>query len=334
MDTKWIEDFLALAEARSFSRAAHLRHISQPAFSRRIQALEGWLGFDLINRTSYPPRLTPAGENFYPQARELMDRVGLLRSSEGGQPADSQAVVRMAMPHTLSLSFVPQWLAGLAPVLGVFPTQLRVGSVLDVVLTLVEGGCDLLICYHHPKQPLQLDPERYDVLTLGADRLAPYALSDGDGRPLHTLPGKSEEPVPYLAFSSNAYLGRMAEIAISNGPARVHLRRVCETDLAESLRQMVLAGHGLAFLPDALARQDVESGRLIRLPGGWDVSMDIRVYRERPTLARPAPRRAGQLWQLLESPDGPLQSAAAHSTVSPPAQKRRHPKRQTQKEIT
>ena len=40
VETKWLEDFVSLAETRSFSRSALLRHITQPAFSRRIQALE------------------------------------------------------------------------------------------------------------------------------------------------------------------------------------------------------------------------------------------------------------------------------------------------------
>ena len=40
METKWLEDFVSLAETRSFSRSAQLRHVTQPAFSRRIQALE------------------------------------------------------------------------------------------------------------------------------------------------------------------------------------------------------------------------------------------------------------------------------------------------------
>ena len=40
MDTKWLEGFVALAQTGSFSRAAQLRHVKQPAFSRRIQALK------------------------------------------------------------------------------------------------------------------------------------------------------------------------------------------------------------------------------------------------------------------------------------------------------
>ena len=46
METKWLEDFVSLAETRSFSRSAQLRHVTQPAFSRRIQSLEAWAGVD------------------------------------------------------------------------------------------------------------------------------------------------------------------------------------------------------------------------------------------------------------------------------------------------
>ena len=61
MDTKWLEDFVSLAETRSFSRSAQSRHVTQPAFSRRIQALEAWAGADLVDRSIYPTRLTAAG---------------------------------------------------------------------------------------------------------------------------------------------------------------------------------------------------------------------------------------------------------------------------------
>ena len=58
MNLSWLDDFLTLAAIGNFSRAADERHMTQPAFSRRIMALEEWLGVDLFDRSSKPSRLT------------------------------------------------------------------------------------------------------------------------------------------------------------------------------------------------------------------------------------------------------------------------------------
>ena len=61
LETKWLEDFVALAATRSFSQAAQRRFVTQPAFSRRIRSLEEALGLQLINRSRTPIELTEAG---------------------------------------------------------------------------------------------------------------------------------------------------------------------------------------------------------------------------------------------------------------------------------
>ena len=187
-----------------------------------------------------------------------------------GQIEDAEEAVRIALPHSLSLHFFPDWLTSLGPEMGTVNTQLRVGNVLDVVLWLVESGCDMMICYHHPQQPIQLDIERYDMLTLGSR--APHALFRGrtpSGKPLFTLPGKSHHPVPFLDYSSSAYLGRMTQIALTQGQARPQLKRVCEADMAEGLHRLVLEGHGVAFLPDGVA------DRTISLPAAWSAGRGL-----------------------------------------------------------
>ena len=72
MEFAWLEDFLALVDFGNFSRAAELRHVTQPAFSRRIRALEDWVGVDLFERDSHPVMLTEAGRRFRPVAEELL----------------------------------------------------------------------------------------------------------------------------------------------------------------------------------------------------------------------------------------------------------------------
>lgn len=53
MDIKWLEDFITLSRLQSFSRAAEERHVTQSAFSRRIQALETWVGVPLLDRSRF-----------------------------------------------------------------------------------------------------------------------------------------------------------------------------------------------------------------------------------------------------------------------------------------
>lgn len=54
IETKWLYDFLTLEECRNFSQAAVRRNVSQPAFSRRIIALEQAAGVKLFNRAVSP----------------------------------------------------------------------------------------------------------------------------------------------------------------------------------------------------------------------------------------------------------------------------------------
>ena len=191
METKWLEDFVSLAETRSFSRSAQLRHVTQPAFSRRIQALEAWAGTDLVDRSSYPTRLTPAGETLYAQALEMLQALQSTRAMLRGHSAAGQDVIEFAVPHTLAFTFFPAWVSSLREKFGPIKSRLIALNVHDAVMRLVEGGCDLLIAYHHASQPLQLDADRYEMVTLGQEVLAPYCKPDADGEPMFRLPGRA-----------------------------------------------------------------------------------------------------------------------------------------------
>lgn len=61
IETKWLYDFLTLEKCRNFSQAAIIRNVSQPAFSRRIRALEHAVGVELLTdrsrRYSFPNRV-------------------------------------------------------------------------------------------------------------------------------------------------------------------------------------------------------------------------------------------------------------------------------------
>lgn len=303
VETKWLEDFVSLAETRSFSRSAQLRHVTQPAFSRRIQALEAWAGVDLVDRSSYPTRLTAAGATLLAQAVELLGNLQATRNMLRSHQASDQDMIEFAVPHSLAFSFFPHWLMDLRRGFGAIKCRLNAANVHDAMLQLSEGNCDLLLVYHHASQPLQLDPERYQMASLGHETLSPYAKADAQGEPLFRLPGRPGQKLPFLSYAAGAYLGRLVELIVKDADCALNLDAIYETDMAEGLKAMALEGHGLAFLPASSVQKELASGRLMpaAAPGAFSVSMELRIYRERPELSRRLKPASAALWDYLAS---------------------------------
>ncbi len=307
METKWLEDFVSLAETRSFSRSAQLRHVTQPAFSRRIQALEAWAGIDLVDRSSYPTRLTAAGETLHAQALEMLDALQATRNMMRSHQAAGQDMVEFAVPHTLAFTFFPHWLMDLRQNFGAVKSRLTALNVHDAVMRLTEGGCDLLIAYHHPSQPLPLAADRYEMLLVSSESLAPYAKAGPDGQPLFRLPGRPNERVPFLGYASGAYMARLVEVILKQAGEPLHLEPIYETDMAEGLKAMALEGHGLAFLPHSSVRKELKARRLVSACASpsLELTMEVRIYRERPEVARHTKPGVQALWDYLGSQGQP-----------------------------
>jgi len=303
VETKWLEDFVSLAETRSFSRSAQLRHVTQPAFSRRIQALEAWAGIDLVDRSSYPTRLTPAGETFHAQSLEILDALQATRNMMHSHQVAGQDMIEFAVPHSLAFTFFPQWVMDLRKRFGAMKSRLITLNVHDAVMQLTEGSCDLLIAYHHASQPLQLNPDRYEMMSLGQETLMAFAKADDAGQPLFRLPSAvgAATSVPFLSYASGAYLGRLVELITKQSATALNLEPVYETDMAEGLKAMALEGHGLAFLPAGSVKKELRSKRLVRAspPGQLELTMEVRIYRERPATARRGKPGALALWEFL-----------------------------------
>lgn len=303
METKWLEDFVSLAETRSFSRSAQLRHVTQPAFSRRIQALEAWAGTDLVDRSSYPTRLTAAGDTLYDQSLEMLRALQSTRAMLRGHTSAGQDVIEFAVPHTLAFTFFPAWMSTLRDNFGPIKSRLIAQNVHDAVLRLVEGSCDLLIAYHHPSQPFQLDADRYEMVSLGQEVIGPYVKPDADGTPLFKLPGRAGHPLPYLGYAPGAYLGMVVDLILKQSNTAIHLDRVYETDMSEGLKAMALEGHGIAFLPYSAVKKDLRAKRLVSATppdmAGLNMTMDLRAYREKPSGKEAKKGAAQALWAYL-----------------------------------
>ncbi len=105
MQLRHLRYFVRIVEAGSFSRAAALVHVAQPALSQQIAELEDKLGVTLLQRSARGVRPTAAGEVLYKEASSILRQVeqlpGIVRSSGG----DIQGTVGLGMSSTLAASF-------------------------------------------------------------------------------------------------------------------------------------------------------------------------------------------------------------------------------------
>jgi DNA-binding transcriptional LysR family regulator len=268
MNLSWLEDFLALAASGNFSRAAEERHMTQPAFSRRIRALEEWLGADLFDRSSQPARLTAAGEWFRPQAEELLSRLARLPGEARAMSEANAATLRLAATHALSFSFVPGWLQSLEAHTGRGPIRL-VSDVLERCEALLALRQVQFVIAHAPAGSRgELDAQGVPSVAIGTDMLLP----------VHA-PGAPERAL--LGFSDESGLGRIVRQTLGPELAAAGLLPVFTAHLASVLKSMALEGRGLAWLPASLVREELERERL-RVPGPahWRIPVEIRLYRD------------------------------------------------------
>lgn len=283
-----------MAEVRHFTRAADLRNVSQAAFSRRIKALEQWVGASLIDRATYPLRLTSEGERFLGVAAGLLDQIAEVRSDIAGQPVRNH--VRLALPYALARTRLPQWWSQWDP-----GSQTRctveVGHVYDTVSALTAGAVDILIAYQHPAHPIALEASQFERYTLGTERVRPYAARSRVERGLADMPGTPDRPVALLMYTSAVYFSRVIATAIESAAHQLHSTRAAETAMTDVLAGLAAEGHGIAWLPDSTMGDPLLHSLVAVGNGVWDVDIALVAYRSRAN-ARTA---AAGVWERLTS---------------------------------
>ena len=241
MDSAWLEDFLALVDGGHFSRAAEQRGITQPAFSRRVRALEDWVGSPLFDRESQPVTLTPAGIRFRPVAEETLRRLyqGREAAREAGRAAAE--TLRFASTQALSLTFFPRWLQALEARESFSATvHLTAAHMAACEQVMLRGEAQFLLCHHHPAAASFLMSDQFHNLPVGADRLLPVSAPEAGGTaPLFSLSAPSDTPVPLLSFSGESGIGRI----LAATRAVEEMRRAAQPELHLASR-LGAGGHG------------------------------------------------------------------------------------------
>lgn len=291
MELSWLDDFLALVDSGNFSRAADARHLTQPAFSRRIRALEDWVGTPLFDRAGQPVALTEAGRRFRPFADETARRL-LQGREEARLAAQSEAAtLRFAATHALSLTFFPQWLRALESRARLGAITLSSDSLDACERIMLAGQAQFLLCHAHAQSAAagRLEADAFRSVVVGSDRLVPVTAPDPQGQPRHTLPGSEAAPLPHLSYSRESGMGRILESVRAAAPVPAVLDTVFTSHLAAVLRTLARDGRGVAWLPESLIAEDLGRGTLV--PAGdssWSVPVQIRLVRPRARQSKAA----------------------------------------------
>ncbi|MDR6772060.1 LysR substrate-binding domain-containing protein [Azospirillum sp. BE72] len=320
MELSWLDDFLALVDCGNFSRAADARHLTQPAFSRRIRALEDWAGTPLFDRSAQPVTLTEAGRRFRPFADETVRRL-LQGREEARLAAQSEAAtLRFAATHALSLTFFPSWLRALEARARLGAITLSSDSMEACERLMLAGQAQFLLCHAHPAAAGRLDAESFRSIVIGSDRLLAVTAPDADGRPRHLLSDGETAALPHLSYSRESGMGRILEAVRAVQPLPSALDTVFTSHLAAVLRTLARDGRGVAWLPESLIAEDLARGSLVRAgqPVGdirWTVPVQIRLVRPRARQSKAAESFwtlavEAALWRNAESPPEPAIAVA------------------------
>jgi DNA-binding transcriptional LysR family regulator len=289
MELVWLEDFIALAENGSFVRAADARHVTQPAFSRRIRSFESWIGVELFTRTPQGANLTEAGKHILPSVLDEVSRIYRIRSEAQELAGKAAKVLQFAATHSLSFTFFPRWIRAAERGAPIEAIRLHSDSMASCEQMLVHGQVQFLLCHRHPEVPPQLPHDQYISKKVGDDILVPLASP--------ALDLESEETsMPYLAYTEESGLGRIVRHRLQGKDEYLQLKPHFSSHLAAVLTSMALEGKGIAWLPKSLTEQEVLDGRLIRaLDERWDIPLDINLTR--PTA--PINTSAETFWSSL-----------------------------------
>ncbi|WP_447556081.1 LysR family transcriptional regulator [Vreelandella sp. EE22] len=282
MELRWLEDFIALARTRHFSRAADEQHVTQPTFSRRIKLLEEEMGVTLINRQTLPLSLTPAGEEFLTLCEQITDRVRLTRDRVREISAGQQRRIMVATPQSLLPHFLPHWLSDIGWQDRVQPYLRATGWAASAYFqALARAECDLAICYWPiGRCDLDIDTSACIHRVIGQERLIPVTALNQRGEPCSPLPGTSAQPVRWLAYPKRGLLGSAVKAHLARLSQSSYLTAQSENLYAANIKELVLLGYGMGWLPERNVATELANGTLVRAGDArWDVPMELRLYR-------------------------------------------------------
>ncbi|KEF30444.1 Transcriptional regulator, LysR family, in formaldehyde detoxification operon [Marinobacter nitratireducens] len=246
-----VNEFVAVAEASSFTHAAGRLGVSTAQVSRQVNALESRLGTKLLYRTTRKVSVTEAGQVYYQHCRQVLDALEEAERSMTNLQGTPRGKLRITAPVTYGETAI-------APLVN------------DFVMRHPELEVDMRLS----NQKLDLVAEGFDLAirlgklqdsTLMAKRLASrslYVCASPGYLSAHGTPHSLSELNQHNCLQGNLDYWRFQD---SGKPSSIRVKGNIRCDSGRALLDAALKGIGIVQLPDYYVQQALDSGELIPL---------------------------------------------------------------------
>ena len=250
--------FRDVVQAKSISRGAALNEISQSAASQHVQELEKDLNTMLLDRSTRPFTLTPAGKLYFDFCRDLLRRREQFAAALDDIKGQVEGSVRVASIYSIGLSEMSRLeteFAARHPSAQLQVQYLRPEKVYESVLM---DRADLgLVSYPEQTKEITAIPWRQEEMVVAA-------------WPKHPLAGRAFvrpedlEGLDFVAFDEDLPIHREVDRFLRDRNVEVNI--TMHFDNLQMIKEAVEFGSGISIAPARVLQTEISQGRLIAIP--------------------------------------------------------------------